>query len=133
MRSIVQRTTFLLLLCAAPLAGCAKPDHEKAIRQRAQELIGFMCADDVEGCVRLTDPLFVRAQGTEGVKLRFKLLNAIVKLGKLGPDKVRIDQVAVAQDAKSAQVTISVLADKQWKSLQPTRWVLSDGKWYLAF
>ena len=118
----------------AATAGCAKVDQEPKVRQRTLELIGYMAADDVNGCIRLTDPVFVRAQGTEGVRVRFKILNAIVKLGKLTPDKVRIDAIKIADDRKSAEVTMSFLSNtNEWKAIQPMKWIFSDGQWYLAF
>ncbi len=46
---------------------------------------------------------------------------------------VRIDQVVIAQDQKSAEVQFSLQSKGQWKAQKPSRWVLSDGQWYLVF
>jgi hypothetical protein len=130
------KTFVALLLVAgtASIAGCRKVDREAAVRQRTQELIGYMAGDDLDGCIRLTDPVFVRAQGTEGVRVRFKILNALVKLGKLTPDKIRVDSIKVADDHKSAEVAMSFLSNSNdWKPLQPMKWIFTDGQWYVAF
>ena len=124
----------LLLVGMVLIAGCGRVDHEAAVKQRTQELIGYLCADDLDGCLKLSDPIFVRAQGKDGVRVRFKILNALVKLGKLTPDKVRIDSIKIADDRKGAEVMTSILSNNnEWKPLQPLRWVFSDGQWYLAF
>jgi len=34
--------------------------HRKAVNERATELMRCLCRDDMEGCVRLADPVFVR-------------------------------------------------------------------------
>jgi hypothetical protein len=92
-----------------------------------------VCQDDVESCVKLADPVYVRAQGADKVKFQLKLLAGLFKLGKLTEADVRIDQVVIAQDKKSAEVQFSLQSKGAWKSQKPTKWVLSDGQWYLAF
>jgi hypothetical protein len=124
----------VMLAGAALIAGCGRVDHEALIRQRAQELIGYMCADDLDGCLKLSDPIFVRAQGREAVRTRFKVLNAFIKLGKVTPDKVRVDSVKVAEDGKTADMGASIMSNNdQWKPLQTMQWVFTDGQWYLTF
>lgn len=123
--------TFVLMLPVVFFAGCGA-NHEAKIRERVTQLIVFSCANDLEGCVSLTDPIFVRSQGSNAVKARFKILNAIVRLGKLTPEKVRIDKIEVADGSKTAQVTTSFFVNDQWKQNSPSRWVQADGQWYVA-
>ncbi len=96
-------------------------------------MVGYLCQDDVDSCVTLADPLYVRAQGMDKVKFQLKILAGLIKLGKLTEADVRIDEVVVANDRKSAEVRFSLRSKGEWKSQKPSRWVLSDGQWYLAF
>ena len=128
-------TTVSLLLGITLSTGCSGPNHEAAIRQRFQQAAGHLCRKEVEACVPLVDPLFVRGQGSDAVKFRLGIIAALFNIGGLTESDVRIDKVHVAEDKKSATVDFS-LRDKQtdvWKSQQSTKWVLSDGQWYLAF
>jgi hypothetical protein len=118
-------------LCPFFLAGCAKPNHEKAIRERAQTLIGALCRGDNNACLQFADPLFVRAQGENNVKGRFGILAFFIKVGKLSEADIRIDEVGVSPDGKNAVVRISYLSQGQWKVADPINWVFSEGKWYV--
>ena len=42
------------------IIGCSGPNHEGSIRQRFQQVVGHLCRSDVEACMPLVDPLFVR-------------------------------------------------------------------------
>lgn len=114
-------------------SGCS--DHEKAVRERAKQLMTMVVHNDMEGCVTMTDPVFVRAQGKDAVKLRFGWLSLLVSFGKLTDEDLRIDSIKVGDDKKSATVYISI-HDKnknQWNAgKDPIRWVLEDGVWYVA-
>ncbi len=112
-------------------SGCA--NHEEDIRQRAQQLINCLCADDMEGCISLTDPLYVRAQGSQKVKFAFKVFSIIVHLGKLGPEDVRVDQVVVGENKKTAEVQMSARKGEEWQPLPPSKWVRVDKQWYISF
>ncbi|MBC8873230.1 MAG: hypothetical protein H8E44_27665 [Planctomycetes bacterium] len=112
-------------------SGCA--NHEADIRQRAQQLIGYLCADDMDGCVSLTDPLYVRAQGSQKVKFAFKIFNLVIRIGKLGPEDVRIDQVVLGEGNKTAEVHMSARKGEDWQPLEPSNWVRVDNQWYISF
>ena len=81
----------------------------------------------------MTDPVFVRQQGENLVKGRFKLMSFLVKVGNVKPEDVRIDEINLGSDSKSAQVKVSIRTDGRWKTLDPYRWVRVDGKWYITF
>ncbi len=130
---MTQGIRWLLLLIALLLPGCGGPNHEPVVRSRFQEFARSVCQDDVESCVKLADPVYMRAQGADKVKLQLKLLTGLFKLGKVTEADVRIDQIVIAQDQKSAEVQFSLQSKGQWKAQKPSRWVLSDGQWYLAF
>ena len=112
-------------------SGCAY--HEADIRQRAQQLINCLCAEDMDGCVSLTDPLYVRAQGSQKVKFAFGIFALVIRVGKLGPEDVRIDQVVVNDDKKTAQVHMSARNGEEWKPLTPSKWVRTENQWYISF
>jgi len=112
-------------------SGCA--NHEADIRQRAQQLIDCLCADDMDGCVSLTDPLYVRGQGSDKVKIRFKIMFALTRLGQLNTEDIRVDQVVVSEDKKTAEVSLSARKGEEWNSLPPSNWVRVDNQWYISF
>ena len=60
---------------------------------------------------------------------RLKVRDIMVR----NPDTVRIDEVTVADDCKTATVRISLSDKGQWKSLNPSKWVRADGQWYITF
>jgi len=125
------RVWVIVVMMAFLSSGCTQPDVKPTIQARFQEFAGVVCRDDVESCVKIVDPVFVRAQGSEKVKGQLKLLTGLFKLGKVTEADVRVDQVIVAEDRKSAEVQFSLQSKGVWKSQKPTRWVLSDGQWYL--
>jgi hypothetical protein len=46
---------------------------------------------------------------------------------------VRIDEIVVGEDRTSAEVRFSLQSKGEWKSQSPSKWILSDDQWYLAF
>jgi hypothetical protein len=118
---------------AVLFGGCVRPDHESAVRERAEALVGHLFREDFGACLEMTDPVYVRAQGTDKVKFRFKLLLGLSKLGQLGRADVRIQEVNVAPDSRTAAVYLGVRSDGEWKPLEPTRWVRDGGTWYFTF
>lgn len=127
------RTVCTLILFVGPLiSGCGPGDPTPTIRARFQQMAGYLCTDNVDACVTLADPIYVRAQGTEKVKFQLKLLAGLIKLGKLTEQDIRVDQINVAEDGKTAQVQFSLQSNGEWKSQNPSNWVLSDGQWYYS-
>ena len=98
----------------------AKPRPADAVRKRAEQLIDYLCRGETDACVEYADPAFVRARGTDGAKLAFGLLGAVLRLGKHTKDTVRIDEVAVAEDGQTATVPMSLLANHQWTAINPS-------------
>ena len=122
-----------LLIIGICAVGCGKARHERAVRERAQKLIGHLCRGETDACVEYADPVYVRAQGVNGAKVAFGLMGFALKLGKHSEQTVRVDEVAISDDGKTATVRISLLADGQWKPINPSKWVYADGKWYITF
>ena len=122
-----------LLSLSLCLVGCGKARHESAVRERAQQLIEHLCRGETDVCLAYADPVYVRAQGTNGTKIAFGIMGALLKLGQHTKDTVRIDEVTVADDCKTATVRISLSDKGQWKSLNPSKWVRADGQWYITF
>jgi hypothetical protein len=122
-----------LIILGLCLAGCGKARQERAVRERAQLLVGHLCRGEMDACVEFADPIYVRAQGSGKVKFTFGIMGTLLKLGKHTEDTVRIDEVSLGSDGKTASVRISLLADGQWKPLDPSKWVRSDGQWYITF
>lgn len=105
--------------------------HQKVIKERAQELIDHLAKDETAGALEMTDPGFVRQQGENLVKLRLKVLGALVRLA--GKDRLRVDQVILGPGGKTATIQLSMQQGNQWKPIDPSRWVRVDGKWYITF
>jgi hypothetical protein len=120
----------VLSLC---LVGCGKARHESAVRERAQQLIEHLCLGETDACLAYADPIYVRAQGTNGAKFAFGVMGGLLRLGKHTKDTVRIDEVVVADDGKTATVRISLSDKGQWKPINPSKWVRTDGQWYMTF
>ncbi|MDY0165727.1 MAG: hypothetical protein RBS80_04240 [Thermoguttaceae bacterium] len=125
-------SSFAPLIVLLFAAGCGPP-HEETIRQRAELLIGHLIDENYEACVELTDPEFVRQKGTDGTQMAYRMLGAFVKLGSITRDRVRIEQITVADDAATATVGLSLRAGDTWKSIQPLKWRRVDGQWYMEF
>jgi len=132
--SMFARTSLWVYLGAAILltVGCAGPDHAAAIRQRFQTVAAHLCKGEVDACVPLVDPLYVRAQGSDAVKFRLGIVATVFKLAKLSPDDVRLDEVKLGADKKTANVIYSLREPGKdvWKQQDPMKWVLSDDVWY---
>ena len=131
------RTTLipLVLLLVALATGCSRPDHQGTIRQKFNEGIGYLCRGQVDACQPLVDPLFVRAQGTDAVKIRLGIIVTLFKLGQISEADVRVDGIRMGADQKTAEVLFSVLdkAKGVWNSQNPVKWVLHEGQWYWTF
>jgi len=121
-----------LAVLAIATTGCGGPDHKAALQDKFQQLVGHLCQDNLEACTSMVDPVYVRAQGTNGVKVQLKVLIGLMKLGKITPNDVRIDEIVVAEDAKTAEVRFSLQSNGAWQASRPSRWVYSEGQWYLT-
>jgi hypothetical protein len=107
--------------------------HKRAITERVTVLVEHLRNENMEGCVTFTDPALLRQQGEMAVKGRFKLMSLGLWLGRVKPEDVRIDDITLGTDSKSAQVKVSVRTGGQWKVNDTYRWVRFDGKWYITF
>jgi len=96
-------------------------------------LIGHLVDENYEACVELTDPEFVRQKGIDGTKMAYRILGAFVKLGNITRDRVRIDQITVAEDAATATAELSLRIGDTRKPLKPLKWRRVDGQWYVEF
>jgi hypothetical protein len=122
--------TLLFVLLAG--AGCS-PNHEANVRTRAQQLIVRLLQDDYAACAELTDPAFIQQYGLKGAEVHFRVIGAVVKIGNITQDKVRIDTVTIDSEAKSATVNISIQTGDEWKPINSQRWVHVEDQWYIAF
>ena len=126
------RTSVIILLFVALLSsGCAPSDPSPTIRARFQEFGVALVRDDVDSGMKFLDPVFIRAQGGDKLKGQLRILSGLFKLGKMTEADLRVDQVIVAEDRKSAEVRYSLQSNGEWKPQKPSRWVLSDGQWYI--
>jgi hypothetical protein len=107
--------------------------HRTVIRERAGSLIRHLRHNELDACVDLTDPSYVRQHGANVLKLRFGLLAGLMKVSRIGDDDVRIDEITFGPDYKTAQAHWSLRSGGEWKAQEPSRWVRVDGKWYLTF
>jgi hypothetical protein len=106
--------TLLFVLLAG--AGCS-PNHEANVRTRAQQLIVHLFQEDYAACAELTDPAFIRQHGLKGAEFRFFAMGAVVRIGDITQDKVRIDTVTIDSEANSATVNISIQTGDEWKPI----------------
>ena len=125
---------FVLIACAALLlAGCSsKEKHEKALRERAVELHKHVVKGEWDACLKMSDPDVVAKKGTETVIGLFKILNGLLKFGKVGEEDYRVDEVVLAPDFKTAEVKGSNRINNAWKPAQNAKWVLVGGKWCIT-
>lgn len=105
--------------------------HKKQINERAKELLDSLGKDDTDGAIRLTDPNVVMQHGVGWVGVHHKVLAGFVRLA--GKDNIRIDDVILSSDSKTADVKISRRQGSDWKSLDPSKWVRVHGKWYVTY
>lgn len=122
-----------LMMVSLCLVGCGKAYQEKAVRERAQKLIGHLCRGETDACLEYADPIFVRAHGTGGAKLAFGVLGVVLKVGNHTEQTVRIDEVLLGEDGKKATVRLSLQVKGEWKPISPSKWIYADGKWYMTF
>jgi hypothetical protein len=107
--------------------------HKKAITERVTTLVDHLRNNNMQGCIDLTDPAFLRQHGDGGATVHFEILSGLIWLGKLKQEDIRVDEVTLGSDSRSAQVKVSVRTAGQWKVQTPYRWVRVDGKWYITF
>jgi hypothetical protein len=107
--------------------------HKKAITDRTTTLVDDLVQDNMPGCLALADPAYLRQHGENAAKIHFGIMRGFMKVGNVKQDDVRIDDVTLGSDQKTAQVKVSIRVAGQWKALDPYRWTRVDGKWYLTF
>lgn len=106
--------------------------HKETVRLRATELIGHLSQNQLDPCVAMTDPAFVRQHGVNAVKLRFGLLHILSKAGKLTPDDVQLGEIRLSPDNQRAEIEMQLRVGGQWKPQKPGRWVRVDDAWYFS-
>jgi hypothetical protein len=107
--------------------------HKKVIAERTRTLVDDLCREDVPGCLALTDPAYVRKHGENVTRLHFDGMILALKIINAKPEDVRIDDITLDPDAKSAQVKVSVRIAGKWEPNKTYRWVRVDGNWYITF
>jgi hypothetical protein len=107
--------------------------HKKVITDRTATLVDHLRHDNMAGCLALTDPGYIRQRGGEDrAKGHFAILGLMRTLN-LQQDDVRVDEIALASDSKSAQVKVSIRKRGKWEPNDTYRWVRVDGNWYITF
>jgi hypothetical protein len=94
-------------------------------------LIDALAKDDTEAAIKLADPQVVAHRGTGIVGVQLKVLSGFVRLA--GKDNIRIDEVVLGSDSKTAQVKLSHRTGNTWKPLEPSKWVRFHNLWYVTF
>ncbi|MSR66623.1 MAG: hypothetical protein EXS24_04540 [Pedosphaera sp.] len=123
------RATAALVLATAFFAGCAKAQHEKAIKQRYADGVGAICKDDFATFKQIIDPASAKDEGK--TKLTWGVIRLMVTLGQLRADDFRVDEIQLTQDNASASVFTSHREKGVWKKGdKPALWILSDGTWH---
>lgn len=118
----------LLLLLAS---GCSV-DQTPVVKGRAQQFVNAFFDKDYDACANMIAPSKIKQMGTDGAKTRLQFLAGVMNLGNITADKVRIDEVIVSEDRTTADVKVSVNVNDVWKSIDPQRWIVEEGDWYLS-
>ncbi len=106
--------------------------HERSVHDRAEEFLQCLVDDDLERCVELTDPDFVREQGEFATKTQLGFLMLLADAVEFTTDRVQLGDVELSEDHQTA--TIDVSAQRKGVSTPATawKWVRVDGEWYYS-
>lgn len=107
--------------------------HKKAITQQTNLLVEQLRTEKIDAALDLTDPQFLKDHGRNGAKLHLAPRSIILRVAKIGPEDVRIDDIAVAPDGRSATAKMSLRVAGQWKPIDAVKWVRREGVWYVTF
>lgn len=111
------------------VTGCTV-DQKPIVQARAKQYLTMFLQEDYQGCAKMLSPATIDRIGTEGAVTRLKLASVLVKIGQVGEDDVRIDDVKVDDQNKNATVAVSVQINGEWKPLPTQNWVYEQGAWY---
>jgi hypothetical protein len=123
----------LLLAVCALAAGCGNGDQQDLARQRAKAFVRHLTHNEIDACVQFAAPALAKQEGTGALKARFATMHAALKLEQQAEVDVRIDQVKLSGNHKTAEVRYSVQSGGEWVAQPPLRWVLVDGQWFITF
>jgi hypothetical protein len=116
---------------AAKLLGALWAEkHKEIVRMGATRLIDNLCTNDLDACVALLDPDFVRQHGVNGVKVGFALFYVAIKVGRLDADDVTFGEVRLSPDARRAEIETTIRLAGDWQKQHPGTWGRRDGRWY---
>lgn len=119
-------------LAESVVPGLFAAKHKKAVRGRAAELVGYLYENELDKCVELTDPAFVRQHGVTNVKLRFGVVYLLAKAGKYTMDDVQLGEVRLSPDNQRAEIDMQLRINGEWQYQKPGKWVRVDDQWYCS-
>lgn len=109
--------------------GCAKAQHEKAIKQRYADGVGAVCKDDLATFKQIIDPASAKDDGK--TKITWGFIRLLVTLGQLRADDFRVEEVQLTKDNTSASVYTGHREKGVWKKDdKPQNWILINRKWH---
>ena len=116
-------------------SGCGPADPDVAIRGRWNQFVGGVLANDTASSKRVMEPAYVTEQGDDAITDRLTGLSRLLRAGRIKMQDMRIDQVTVAEDGKSATVNHSMRTkDGEWLSQAPYgHWVKVGNTWYITW
>ncbi|MCG3768669.1 MAG: hypothetical protein JW394_0785 [Nitrospira sp.] len=125
----ILRTLTILLLSTLLFAGCAKAQHETAIKQRYADGVGAVCKDDLATFKQIIDPDSAKNDGK--TKITWGIIRLLVTLGQMRADDFRVDEIQLTKDNTGASVFTSRREKGVWKKDdKPAIWILVDKQWH---
>ena len=116
-------------------SGCGPADPDVAIRGRWNQFMEGILSRDPDSSKRVMEPAYITEQGDGAISDRLAGFSKLLRAGKIKKDDLRIDQVTIAEDGKSATVSHSMRTQEgEWLSQAPYgRWVKVGGTWYITW
>ncbi|MFC1586749.1 adenylate/guanylate cyclase domain-containing protein [Planctomycetota bacterium] len=109
-------------------------EHEQtreAVAARAREFILSIINEDWPKALAMVDPDFKAKHPQRKIIGMFKMLGGASKLMRLEEDDIRMAEVFLAEDGKTAMVAPKMLIKEEWKEGKPCHLKLLEGKWYI--
>jgi len=104
--------------------------HKRVVRERATEFVDYLGKNELDKCVEMTDPEYVRQNGVVAVKLGFGVFHLLAKAATLSQDDVQLSEVRLSDDNQTAEIDISLRIGGQWQYQKPWHWVRVEDQWY---
>ena len=116
-------------------SGCGSTDPDVAIRGRWNEFVEGILSRDPDSSKRVMEPAYITEKGDAAISDRLEGFSKLLRAGKIKKEDMRIDQITIAEDGKSATVSHSMRTQEgEWLSQAPYgRWAKVGSTWYITW